>query len=125
MAPGAKVLEAELGKTVDQLWFGDADRLTVNYVRTVVAKKLKLDEDFFLQEAWKARSKQLIKKRVVCLRKLHFHPPSPPPPGRGFWHATSALRRVVLFCLCFGGVVSLCAEAELTLRPRGVGPVAD
>jgi hypothetical protein len=65
MPPGSKVLEAELGKTVDQLWQRDQANLTVNKVRAIVAKKLKLEEDFFVQEDWKARSKNLIKKRVV------------------------------------------------------------
>jgi hypothetical protein len=67
MAPGAKVLEAELGKAADQLWHGDRDNLTVNNVRASVAKKLKLESDFFVHGEWKQRSKEVIKKRVVSL----------------------------------------------------------
>ncbi|KAK0729621.1 hypothetical protein B0H67DRAFT_474084 [Lasiosphaeris hirsuta] len=56
-----KALEAELVKTIDQLYNSDKrDQLTVNNVRRLVEKKLELGEGFFKEGNWKAKSKKII-----------------------------------------------------------------
>jgi hypothetical protein len=64
--PSEKQLAAELAKTVRQMYAdGKRDEVTVNVVRTRTEERLGLEEDFFKVEAWKSRSKEIIKETAV------------------------------------------------------------
>lgn len=56
----------ELAATVRRIYKSDErDQLTVNYARQVVQEKLGLRGDFFKDDAWKERSKQIIHTALV------------------------------------------------------------
>ena len=55
-------LRAAIKDTVDN---GEEDVLTVRYIRDKVEESLKLVEGFFVTDAWKAKSKQIIKEYAV------------------------------------------------------------
>ncbi|KAK3349012.1 hypothetical protein B0T25DRAFT_591549 [Lasiosphaeria hispida] len=75
--PSNKALEAELVKTVDQIYNSeDKDRLTVNHVRQLVENKLKLGEGFFKAGDWKAKSKQIIHNAIGEIENALLDAPS-------------------------------------------------
>lgn len=62
-----KDLEASLLAVVKELFSGPSrGDLSVNTVRTKCEKENGLEEGFFAQGEWKAKSKELIKNQVVC-----------------------------------------------------------
>lgn len=62
-----KKLEASLLAAVKELFSGPSrEDLSVNTVRTKCEKENGLEEGFFAQGEWKAKSKELIKNQVVC-----------------------------------------------------------
>jgi hypothetical protein len=67
MAPSEKAIFAEIKSTIDDIYSRPEDRpsLTVKNVRTQVEQKLGLQEGFFVQDAWKEKSKNLIKSYAV------------------------------------------------------------
>jgi hypothetical protein len=74
MAPRAMPdmrLTFELGEIVREIYKANREELTVNLVRSLTEKRLGLEEGFFKDEAWKARSKQIIKETVV---RTAFYP---------------------------------------------------
>lgn len=67
MAPKKATIEKELAETVRRVYnSAQRDELTVNYVRQEVEKKLNLDEGFFKEGDWKAKSKEIIHETLVC-----------------------------------------------------------
>lgn len=67
MAPKASVIEAELTKSVRELFATDRDNLTVNTVRKNVEDKLGLDDGFLRSGQWKTKSKDMITGSVVSV----------------------------------------------------------
>ncbi|KAI5467074.1 hypothetical protein BGZ63DRAFT_476946 [Mariannaea sp. PMI_226] len=67
MAPSAKKLEEALLDGTFEVYSTTPDETTVNKVRKHVEEKLGLEEGFFLDTKWKAKSKTLIKARVEKL----------------------------------------------------------
>lgn len=69
MAPGVRSdeqLASELAKTVREVFAGPKrDELTVNLVRSITEERLGLAGGFFKHDAWKAKSKQIIRETVV------------------------------------------------------------
>ena len=67
MAPSEKTVVAEIKSTIEQIYSRPEDResLTVKNVRGIVERKLGLEEGFFLQDAWKDKTKNLIKSYAV------------------------------------------------------------
>ncbi|KAK3998022.1 hypothetical protein QBC44DRAFT_47751 [Cladorrhinum sp. PSN332] len=64
--PSEAAISKELQKTVALVYEGpDRDQLSVNYVRQLVVKKLKLDEDYLKEGDWKAKSKQIIHEALT------------------------------------------------------------
>ena len=69
MSPSPKAVETELVSVTDAI-FASAERdgLSVNQVRRRVEDRLALDAGFLDGGDWKARSKEVVKERVVSLR---------------------------------------------------------
>lgn len=66
-------IATELQNTVERIYQSDdRDQLSVNYVRQVVEKKLKLDEGHLKDGDWKARSKQIIHDALVSCDQKHL-----------------------------------------------------
>jgi hypothetical protein len=72
MAPSEKVIFAEIKSTIDDIYSRPEDRpsLTVKNVRNQVEQKLGLVEGFFVQDAWKEKSKNLIKSYAVGYKAI-------------------------------------------------------
>jgi hypothetical protein len=72
MAPSEKVIFAEIKSIIDDIYSRPEDRpsLTVKNVRNQVEQKLALDEGFFVQDAWKEKSKNLIKSYAVGCKAI-------------------------------------------------------
>lgn len=66
MAPSKKELEKALVEGTKAVFTEDPDATSVNKVRKHVEEKLDLDEGFFTCPEWKSKSKEIIKKHVVC-----------------------------------------------------------
>lgn len=71
MAPPAKKIEQALLDGTYEVYSEAPDDTTVNKVRKHVEEKLSLKDGFFSTGNWKAKSKNLIKDRVVCFDQLH------------------------------------------------------
>lgn len=68
-SPPEKVLTAELVTTVRGIYHSaEHDQLSVNLVRQRVESKLGLEDGFFKDGHWKAKSKNVIKDAVVSLQ---------------------------------------------------------
>jgi len=66
-------IATELQSTVERIYQSDdRDQLSVNYVRQVVEKKLKLEEGHLKDGDWKARSKQIIHDALVSCDHKHL-----------------------------------------------------
>lgn len=65
MAPSAKKLEEALLDGTYEVYQVDPEETSVNKVRKHVEEKLSLEDGFFSNEKWKAKSKKIIKQRVV------------------------------------------------------------
>jgi hypothetical protein len=72
MAPSEKVIFAEIKSIIDDIYSRPEDRpsLTVKNVRNQVEQKLGLEEGFFVQDAWKEKSKNLIKSYAVGYKAI-------------------------------------------------------
>jgi hypothetical protein len=69
MAPSDENIESALRAAIKDTIDNDKeDALTVRYIRDKVEESLNLDEGFFVTDAWKAKSKQLIKEYAVSDR---------------------------------------------------------
>lgn len=66
MAPSKKELEKALIEGTKAVFTEDPDATSVNKIRKHVEEKLGLDEGFFTGPDWKSKSKEIIKKHVVC-----------------------------------------------------------
>lgn len=66
MALSEKELEKALVEGTREVFTEDPDATSVNKVRKHVEDKLDLDEGFFTGPDWKSKSKEIIKKHVVC-----------------------------------------------------------
>lgn len=77
MGPSVKELEAALIEGTYQVFSTDPDATTVNAVRRHVENSQGLEDEFFLSEEWKQRSKNVIKEYVVsidphpCMAAVH------------------------------------------------------
>ena len=66
MAHSNENIESALRTTIkDTIDNGEEDVLTVRYIRDKVEESLKLVQGFFVTDAWKAKSKQIIKAYAV------------------------------------------------------------
>jgi hypothetical protein len=66
MAHSNENIESALRAAIkDTVGNGEEDVLTVRYIRGRVEESLKLVEGFFVTDAWKAKSKQIIKVYAV------------------------------------------------------------
>jgi hypothetical protein len=63
--PSEDALEQELRDAVRRIYQQDKSTLTVNAARQAVVTKLKLKDDFFRGDDWKARSKQIVHGALV------------------------------------------------------------
>ena len=73
MAPSAKKIEQALVDGTCAVRRAEPDGTSVNKVRRHVAAELGLDEDFFVSDQWKAKSKTIIKATVVCILQTLRH----------------------------------------------------
>ncbi|UKZ49803.1 hypothetical protein TrVGV298_004056 [Trichoderma virens] len=64
MAPSAAQLKEALIKGTREVYSAEPDGTSVNKVRRHVEEKLGLDDSFFTSEAWKQKSKTIIKEQV-------------------------------------------------------------
>lgn len=70
--PSDTAFEKTLNEQTDILV--DENKATVNSIRTAAEKALGLESGFFKTDAeWKARSKEIINKQVVCLVDTQVH----------------------------------------------------
>lgn len=67
MAPKEKAVLDALRKATKSIYKSDPNSLTVRRVRQQVQEDLDIDEDFFANEEWKAKSKELIQKVAVSI----------------------------------------------------------
>jgi hypothetical protein len=68
MAPSAKDLEAKLRAAVKEIFYSeDRDSLSVRFARDKVEEDHGLEKGFFLEDAWKAKSKHIIKDYAVSM----------------------------------------------------------
>ncbi|KAK3377194.1 hypothetical protein B0T24DRAFT_620653 [Lasiosphaeria ovina] len=69
-----KALAVELERGVRHIYSTDRDKLTVNYTRQFVEKKLKLKDGFLKEGDWKAKSKEMI---TAALTEIENEAPDP------------------------------------------------
>lgn len=67
MAPSAAKLKEALIEGTREVYQAEPDGTSVNKVRRLVEEKLGLEDGFFTSEAWKQKSKTIIKEQVVSL----------------------------------------------------------
>lgn len=67
MAPSAAKLKEALIEGTREVYQAEPDGTSVNKVRRHVEEKLGLEDGFFTSEAWKQKSKTIIKEQVVGL----------------------------------------------------------
>ena len=65
--PDDAVLEQELRQIVRKIYkTGNLEELTVKRVRTTTEQNLSLEDGFFKEAHWKAKSKAIIEAEAVC-----------------------------------------------------------
>lgn len=68
MAPTTSSLTKALIETTQRIFHSaQRDSLSVTFVRGQVVEKYALDDDFFVRDEWKRRSKQLVQDEAVGL----------------------------------------------------------
>lgn len=70
---GDKAIKNALLETVRDLFKNDVDALSVNNVRKIVEEKLDLESGFLKEDAWKAKSKDMITTEVVSTDPQHSY----------------------------------------------------
>lgn len=67
MAPSAAKLKEALIEGTCEIYKAEPDGTSVNKVRRHVEEKFGLDDGFFTSDAWKQKSKTIIKEQVVSI----------------------------------------------------------
>jgi hypothetical protein len=68
-----KAITNALLETVQELFKGDLDALSVNNVRKIVEEQLDLSSGFLKGDAWKVKSKEIITGEVVSTNPLDIY----------------------------------------------------